>query len=158
MSVYINEETGSMCITVFGEPVAQERPRFSVFSGQVHAYDPKKSKEYKNKICAETVQLMRIAKKCGYNLPYDCPLQFCLYVYRSIPKSFSKSKQRDAREHKLYADTKPDTDNYVKIVLDGMGWQKSKLLFTDDSRIVSIQAVKLYDDKPRIEAWLKPIG
>ncbi|WP_427112982.1 RusA family crossover junction endodeoxyribonuclease [Megasphaera sueciensis] len=157
MSCYINDKTGAMRITVYGEPFAQERPRFSVFGGHVHAYDPKKSKDYKNTICAETVQLMYMAKQKGYTLPLDCPLQFALYIYRSIPKSFSKAKQRAAREHRLYPSTKPDTDNYIKVVLDGMGFQKSKILFTDDSRIVSIRAVKLYDDQPRIEAWLKPV-
>ncbi|KMO85680.1 hypothetical protein AB840_12135 [Megasphaera cerevisiae DSM 20462] len=157
MSIYINEKTGAMQLIVYGEPFAQERPRFSTFSGHVHAYDPKRSRAYKEKICAEAVHLMYKAKELGYQVPFDCPLQFALYIYRSIPKSFSKKKTQLAREHKIYAHTKPDADNYIKCVLDGIAHGKSKILFTDDSRIVSIRAIKLYDDTPRIEAWLKPI-
>jgi len=157
MSCYINEKTGAMRIIVYGEPVAQERPKFHRTDQFVNTYDPKKSRNYKEQVCYEAAQLARMAKNMGYKLPYDGPLEFYLTVYRSIPKSLSKKDLQAARDHTLYAATMPDLDNYVKIALDGMGWKGNKPLFTNDSRIVKMWAEKKYDDCPRIEAWLKPM-
>lgn len=36
-----------MEIVIYGEPVPQGRPKFASFGGHVHAYDPAKSKNYK---------------------------------------------------------------------------------------------------------------
>lgn len=43
--------------------------------------------------------------------------------------------------------SRPDTDNYIKIAMDGL----NKALFKDDSYVVSIRAEKHYSDTPRME-------
>lgn len=42
---------------------------------------------------------------------------------------------------------KPDLDNYIKSVLDGL----NGLAFEDDNQIIRIDAIKLYSDHPRTE-------
>lgn len=44
--------------------------------------------------------------------------------------------------------TRPDTDNYVKGILDAL----NGIVVKDDSKIVDIVAQKFYSDTPRIEA------
>lgn len=39
-----------MKFTIYGEPVAQGRPRFSTAGGYPRAYDPAKSRDYKDYI------------------------------------------------------------------------------------------------------------
>lgn len=40
-------------VYISGEPVAQGRPRFSTFGGYVKAYDPAKSRDFKNLVRLE---------------------------------------------------------------------------------------------------------
>ena len=65
-------------------------------------------------------------------------------------KAFSKKKRQEIREGKLYPVTKPDTDNYVKTVLDAA----NEIAFKDDSAVIGILARKYYSDIPRIEVAL----
>lgn len=55
MSAYYNPDTRTVRIRVDGEPVAQGRPRFARRGGFVQAYDPKKSKDYKQRIRDEVM-------------------------------------------------------------------------------------------------------
>lgn len=49
-------------------------------------------------------------------------------------------------------DTKPDLDNYIKIVLDGIGLKNyPKVIFENDSQIVQIVATKRFVKQTMIE-------
>ena len=131
-------------MTVFLEPVAQGRPRFSNRGRFVRAYDPKKSRDYK-------LYLREIAqdvyKERPDFIPFDEALILLVDVYRFIPKSFSKTKQEMALIGSLRPITKPDTDNYLKGIKDAC----NGVLWRDDSLIVSETCNKFYSDQPRIE-------
>jgi Holliday junction resolvase RusA-like endonuclease len=126
--------------TVYGEPVAQGRPRFSTQGGFTRAYDPKKSSDFK--------QYVRLV--ASENAPSELlseELQLTVDVYRTIPKSFSKKKTEMAKSGALRPTSKPDVDNYVKGIKDAL----NKVIWKDDSQIVSLTVRKWYSDKPRIE-------
>lgn len=130
-------------LVIPGEPVAQARPRFSSQGGHVRAYDPAKSRDYKQYIRLAASQQM------GAVPPLEGPLAMGLEVYRPIPKSFSKRRREAAERGEIRPTTKPDLDNYVKAAKDalkGIVWQ-------DDSQIVDYVEPfgKFYSDKPRIE-------
>ena len=126
--------------TINGECVPKARPRFSKFG---HVYTTPKTRAYEN-----------IVKSTAIDNRVPCvttALRVELVIYKSIPKSFSKKKRELANEGKIYPVVKPDIDNYVKSVLDGL----NGVLFMDDKQIVDFRAVKRYSDSPRVEvtAW-----
>ncbi|EHM37850.1 RusA family crossover junction endodeoxyribonuclease [Anaeroglobus geminatus] len=90
---YVEEEhTRYIALTVYGNPVAQGRPRFSRQGGFVKAYDPIKSKAYKALIRLELQPLLSSPDFAP--IDRDCRLR--LNVYRAIPNSFSKKKRQEA--------------------------------------------------------------
>lgn len=126
--------------TINGECVPKARPRFSKFG---HVYTTPKTRAYEN-----------IVKSTAIDNRVPCittALRVELIIYKSIPKSFSKKKRELANEGKIYPVVKPDIDNYVKAVLDGL----NDVLFVDDKQIVDFRAIKKYSDNPRVEvtAW-----
>lgn len=132
--------------TVPGQPVPQGRPLFST-KPFPHAYDPPKSREYKEKVkkYAETVEL-------------EHPLQGELFaevlIFKETLKGFSKVKKAAAEARMLRPITKPDADNYAKGVLDavkGVIWQ-------DDGQVVDLVARKFYSEIPRVEVTVKEIS
>lgn len=136
----------SVFLVVKGEPVPQGRPRFASVKGRfVHAYDPKDSVVYKNLIKWHIRQFQN-------QYPQVPVLQeniiFSLKIFRSMPASFSKKKRQMVKDGLLFPNMKPDTDNYVKTVLDAC----NGMLFRDDSAVIGIFARKYYSDAPRIEA------
>lgn len=128
--------------TVYAEPVAQGRPKFTTIGGHARAYDPKKSSDYKQYIALAASQAI-------LQEPLQGALSLSLRIYRSMPKSFSKKSQERAEAGIIRPITKPDTDNYVKCVKDalkGIVWQ-------DDSQVVAYKEPfgKYYSIRPRIE-------
>lgn len=130
--------------TVYGEPVAQGRPRASTQGGFVRLYDPKKSKDYKDYVRLAAAEHAPAALLEG-------PLGMVLTVYRSIPKSFSKKKAALAEDGELRPVSKPDVDNYLKGVKDAL----KGVIWKDDSQVVEVFAQKRYSSRPRIEVKIK---
>lgn len=123
---------------VYGEPVAQGRPRFKRYGKGVSTYDPPKSKEYKNKI----------RKEINSREPLiEVPFKFVLTVYKPIPKSTPKYKREQMILGELLPTKKPDCDNYAKGVMDALNGH----IWIDDSLIVDLEVKKRYSDNPRIE-------
>ena len=131
-------------LTIFSEPVAQGRPRFSNHGKFVRAYDPKKSRDYKQLLRS---MAQEVFKERPDFTPFDAALMLRVSVYRSIPKSFSKKKHEEALCGKIRPVTKPDASNYIKGIEDGL----NGVLWKDDSCIVSETCNKFYSDRPRIE-------
>lgn len=144
------EDTKRIELVVYGNPVAQGRPRFSRQGGFVRTYDPAKSKDYKAQI---RLELQPLLSRPEFS-PIDRDCLLSLTVYRAIPKSFSKKKWQEALSGKIRPTTKPDTDNYVKGVLDAL----NGVILKDDSIVCELTAQKLYSDKPRIEVVIEERG
>lgn len=130
--------------TVYGEPVAQGRPRASTKGGFVRMYDPKKSKDYKDYVRLAAAEHAPAALLEG-------PLGMVLTVYRSTPKSFSKKKAELAEVGEIRPVSKPDVDNYLKGVKDAL----KGVIWKDDSQVVEVFAQKRYSARPRIEVKIK---
>jgi Holliday junction resolvase RusA-like endonuclease len=137
-------------LTVYGEPVAQGRPKFSTQGGFVRAYDPAKSRDYKDYIRLAAAEQMR------GQAPLEGALALSVRVYRPMPKQFSLKKIDRAQLGKIRPITKPDLDNYVKGIKDA---QKS-IFWKDDSQIVAYKEPfgKYYSVTPRIEITIEEMG
>lgn len=131
-----------MKLTIVGEPVAAGRPRFNNRGGFARAYDPLKSREYKKKIKKQASK--QIPK--DYQ-PFIGAIKVDICVYRKIQKSVSKKEYARRLSNEVRPTVKPDTDNYIKIILDGL----NGLVWLDDNQITDVSAHKYYSDKPRVE-------
>ena len=129
---------------VLGEPVAQGRPRFSRQGGFVKAYDPAKSRDYK-----QYVRL--VASEDAPEAPVTGAVVLSLRIYRAVPKSMSKRKREAALAGRLRPTTKPDVSNVLKGVEDAL----KGLWYADDSQIVGYGELgKWYSERPRIEVTM----
>lgn len=137
----------TMTLVIYGNPVPQGRPRFTSKGGFARAYDPAKSRDYKDYIrLAAAQQVSASGALCG-------ALSLSVRVYRGIPKSLSKSKREAAERGELRPTTKPDITNYLKIIEDAL----NKIAWRDDSEIVDITGSKYYSERPRIEIEVEEI-
>ena len=132
--------------TVYGEPVAQGRPRATSMNGKVRLYDPKKSRDYK-----KYVKL--VAAENAPEKLLEGPLNLEVKVYKPTLKSFTKKKKAAAERGELRPVTKPDVDNYVKSIKDAL----KNVIWKDDSQVVDLHVSKWYSEKPRIEVKVVPL-
>src|SRR5690606_32104823 len=133
--------------TVYGEPVAQGRPRATTINGRVKMYDPKKSSEYKNYI-------RLVASQYAPTELLDGLLQLDVKIYKPTLKSFSKKKKALSEQGILRKTTKPEHDKDVKAIKNAL----KNVIWKDDSQVVDLQVSKFYSEKPRIEVKIKQIG
>lgn len=125
-------------LVIYGEPVAQGRPRFARVGKYVHTYDPQKSKNYKQLVRFWVTQQLK--KIEGFK-----PLEKALYVdltfWLPIPISWSKKKRIDADNGIIRPISRNagDADNLFKS-LDAL----NGLLWVDDSIITDLHIRKRY--------------
>mgnify|MGYP000932564781 CR=1 FL=1 len=133
---------------VLGEPIAQGRPRFSRQGGFVKAYDPPRSRDYKQYI-------KLVAREDAPEAPVTGAVVLSLKIYRAVPKSMSKKKREAALVGRLRPTTKPDISNVLKGVEDAL----KGLWYVDDSQIVGYGELgKWYAERPRIEITMQEIS
>ena len=78
-------------------------------------------------------------------------LETFIYVTFPIPPSYSK-KRTEACLNNFEKHTKrPDLDNVIKAVIDGM----DKIVFDNDSQITSIYATKVYGTVAKVEILVR---
>lgn len=135
---------------VMGEPIGKGRPRVTARGGKfAHAYTPKRTKEYEDKIrfefMASTCEKMPVFTK-GIPLKVDAIIAF------GIPQSYSKKKREQCQRGLLVPTKKPDIDNVLKCVFDAL----SGYAFYDDSQITEISSEKIYADEPYVEIKIFP--
>ena len=114
------------------EPVPQGRPRFS----QGRAYDPPKSKAYK--------EVVVLTARRHFAEPLEGVLSVYITFFMPMPKSWSKAKKEQLSES-LHS-KRPDIDNLTKAILDGL----NGVAFVDDGQVAIINAKKVYSDKPSV--------
>ena len=120
-------------------PVPQGRPRFVKRGNFVQTYDPKTSKEFKEK-------LKKLAKQQSPTLS-ERALEVSIVFYMSIPKSKPKKWRERAARNEEKCTVHKDLDNLAKSVLDAL----TGILWKDDSQIVKLVIEKVYGEIPRIE-------
>jgi Holliday junction resolvase RusA-like endonuclease len=79
--------------------------------------------------------------------PSEAPLNMEIVAFMGIAASWSKKRQQAARDGLERPTKKPDLDNIVKAVKDGL----NGVAWKDDSQVVRLTAGKYWSDKPRVE-------
>ena len=123
-----------MDFIVNGKPQGKQRPRFSRISKTV--YTPTKTAKYEKQIAKAYTDS---GGKC---IPADCYVSVNVSAFFPIPKSYSKKKREDCIERILRPDKKPDIDNIIKSVLDGL----NGVAYEDDKQVVEAIGRKYYTE------------
>ena len=132
--------------TIYGEPIASQRPRFTVRKGFAFAYTAKKMKIGLADFRTQSLQFKP-------ETPLEGPLSIKIKIFRKIPSSLSKKKRAMALDCLLRPKQRPDVDNYGKFVLDAL----NQVYFRDDAQFVDMQISKFYGEQPRTEVEIEPI-
>jgi Holliday junction resolvase RusA-like endonuclease len=127
--------------TIPGHPAVKSRPRFG--KGRVHGTEKTEIFEAKVSMAAEGAGVE----------PLEGPVEMYVEFFVKRPKKKSKKKHRDGP---IPSDKRPDTDNLVKAIKDGL----NGIGYHDDSQVAHLDVVKLYhakDGKPctrvTIQEW-----
>jgi Holliday junction resolvase RusA-like endonuclease len=137
----------SIMFTIYGHPVAKGRPRFSTRGKFPVAYTPEKTKNYESEVA------MMAKAAMGASEPLEGALEAFIYVTFAVPASYSKKRTEACLSGQEKHTKKPDLDNVVKAVLDGM----SDIVFLSDSQITSIHATKVYGEVAKVEVLVKQV-
>jgi len=122
--------------TLAGKPMAKGRVRFTRTG---HAFTPEKTVAYEGQLAFAAQTAM------NGRLPADGPVAVTLIVSMPIPASWAKKKRDLAERGFLYPVTKPDLDNFAKI-LDAL----NHIVWNDDCQIIDLHVVKGYSLTPQM--------
>lgn len=125
-----------------GVPVPKGRPRFVRTGGFTRAITPPRTRSYEAEIRYAAAEAM------GESPILDGSVFVKIIAELPIPKSMSKWLHRECVDgyHMVCHTRKPDLDNIVKSVIDGI----QGIVFRTDSQVSAIHAVKVYGAKPKL--------
>ncbi len=132
-----------MQVTFFvpGKPRGKGRPRF--FRG--HAVTDEKTREYESMVGHKAGKAMTdlrgVIGEEWYEkvLQRNCEVQMTAFFL--VPKSYSRAK-RECALNQFLRPNKPDADNIIKSILDGM----NGVVFEDDVKVFRVECEKRYSD------------
>lgn len=131
----VNDPMRSVVFVVVGDPVGKERARSG--SNSARHLTPKKTREYEHHVAWSAVDVLERTMPCDRELwPTECQVYLDLNIYH-----------RNGR--------KPDSDNVVKAIADGL----SGILWKDDRHVLPRVWLETWPDKcPRVEVSIKFTG
>ena len=128
-----------------GEPKGKGRPRFSTSGKYPRAYTPKETANYEN--------LVKVIYLEDGNPKFEGAIKARITAYFQPPASASKKKRAamliGAEQHTK----RPDLDNVIKSVLDGL----LGVAYDDDKQVVEIEASKKYGTQAQVVVELTEI-
>lgn len=135
-----------IAFTIPGEPQGKGRPRVGKIGGHARMFTPAKTAAYEGLIAHAAQQAM------AGGAPLDCPCAVQVSITLSVPASWSKRKQAAALLGEVLPTKKPDTDNVVKAVFDGM----NGVVWRDDVQAVDLAVKKRYGATPGVFVRVSP--
>lgn len=120
-----------------GDPKAQGRPRFARYRTKagkqgILAYDPQDSANFKQKVAF-------FAREGGVGL-YTRPVSLTVKFYARRPKRLMRKKDDSGA---IACISRPDLDNYLKAILDGL----NGIAWVDDAVVYHAEVSKWYHEK-----------
>ena len=128
-----------------GPPKGKARPRVV----NNHAYTPE-----------ATIQYERLVQACWEKAAGDwiadpeTPLALYISMFYPIPKSHTKKQQEMERRNWVLPTKKPDIDNVLKIIMDGL----NGVAYHDDKQVVEVTMRKRFSTDPRVEVELREVA
>ena len=144
---------------VNGEIKGKGRPRFSKVGNFVRTYTDEKTISYENKVLMCYKEAVKGSEyETNIMFPKGTMVSICVFCYFKLRKTdyCKKGLNKSGKEKmdRLYCDKKPDFDNVVKSVLDGL----NGVCYEDDSQVVLLYGYKKYtEQQERLEISIKKI-
>lgn len=129
-----------IAFTVPGAPYGKGRPRIGRVGAHARMFTPEKTAAYEGLI-AHCAQAAMAGKP-----PFVGAAQVQLEILCQVPASWSKKKQALALDSAIFPTTKPDADNVLKAIFDGM----NGVVWRDDVQAVNVSMVKRYSATPGV--------
>lgn len=123
-------------IRIDGKPVGKARPRF----GNGHTYTPRKTEEYEQYVGA----IYKASR--GPKFAPGVPVRVIIQADYQIPRSASRATQEAMARGEIRPTVKPDADNVIKIILDGL----NGIAWEDDRQVCWLQIDKYYSTTPGV--------
>lgn len=130
---------------VYGKPQGKDRPRFRNAGRFVQVYTPKETLEYERRIADAYL------KAGGQKL--DLPVMITVIQQFAVPKSATKADRKAMLELHLVPNCKPDIDNVLKAVLDGL----NNVAYHDDTQVLAVVCERRYGEEAYLEVIVEGI-
>lgn len=139
----IQEPQQGFHLVLPGVPTAKARARFD--SRNRRTFTPKKVET------AEAVVRWAAMQEMHGTAPIEGPIEVSITAIMPIPASWSQ-RRKDVAGGGAPHTNRPDADNLVKLVLDGL----NKIAFGDDAQVWRLTVEKRYGAAPRFEVSVTP--
>lgn len=144
--------TQAVCFTVPGNPVGKQRARSRIAKSRdgrqfVTHYTPNETVSYENLIKSKAETAM-----AGRPLIAG-PVELMFFAFVLPPASWSLKKQRAALAGEVIPTTKPDADNILKALCDGM----NGVVWNDDKQVADLRMSKRYAATPGLVVEVRAI-
>ncbi|VVD63619.1 RusA family crossover junction endodeoxyribonuclease [Pandoraea pneumonica] len=123
---------------VNGKPEPKGRARFARIQGHVRTYTPAKTAAYERAVAAAASDAM------AQQPIFVGPVMLQIGIHLPIPESWSKKRRGRAATGEIAATKKPDADNVLKAIKDGL----NGVVYVDDNQVIDLRVHKRYSDKP----------
>lgn len=143
---FFDENHQEVNLTVKTTPIGKERPRAARRGKFIQIYTPRKTANYEKEI-------RKAYKKEYHDLVLSGPLEVDIMGFFEPPKHESKKKKQQMLKNEIAYTKKPDCDNMVKPVLDGL----NKTAYDDDAQICKLKAEKRYGYTSKIDIHIKQL-
>lgn len=138
-----------MKIIIPGIPQAKQSARFRIQKSKASKKDFVMSYQKKS-VTDNAANIGKVALSqlpSGF-VPYDCAIVAKVtFVFPPLSSWNKVTKLLFESGKVIYKTTKPDVDNCLKAIFDGL----NGIVFIDDSRISRVLSEKIYGKEPRIE-------
>jgi Holliday junction resolvase RusA-like endonuclease len=130
-----------------GEAVGKGRPRVSTIGGHARMFTPQKTANYETLIAMAAQQAM-----AGRELLAG-PVMVEMKIFVSVAASWSKKKTAEALSGEVMPTKKPDADNVLKAICDGI----NGIVFKDDVQVVNVSLSKRFSATPGVSVRVVPL-
>lgn len=130
-----------------GQPQGKGRPRIGKVGQHARMFTPGKTVAYEGLI-AHAAHVAMAGRP-----PLEGPVDVNVAINCQVPASWSQKKQRQALAHEIYPITKPDSDNVIKAVFDGM----NGVVWKDDVQCINVCVAKRYSATPCVAVMAWPL-
>lgn len=127
----------AIVVTLPGPPMGWQRVRYNRRTQRF--FNGSRLTSYEDRLAAAGALVM------GNRPPINGPIWVQVEAHMVIPPSWPKKKRALANSNIIRPTTKPDADNFLKVI-DGL----SGVVFHDDRLIVKAEVEKRYSDEPKL--------
>ncbi|MNJ10053.1 Endodeoxyribonuclease RusA [compost metagenome] len=130
-----------------GEPIGKGRPRIGKVGAHARMFTPAKTANYEGLIALAGTDAM-----AGRTL-LEGPVMVELRIVMGVPASKSKKWKAQALAGEVFPTKKPDMDNVIKAIYDGL----NGVVWKDDVQVVDAFVRKRYGATPGVHVRIVPL-